>query len=74
MHCSKLQLYSITSSAQAEIAPGTSIPSAFAVVKLITNSNLTIWKTGSSPALSPLRAMMGWLNHDQRQLFLFVLP
>src|SRR5262245_37333169 len=49
-----LRGHSITSSAPAESPIGTSIPSARAVLRLSTNSNLTIWITGSSPGLSPL--------------------
>jgi len=42
MHRSKQHLYSITSSAAADMPSGTSRPSAFAVFKLITNSNLVV--------------------------------
>jgi hypothetical protein len=47
--------YSMISSAAAEKAIGTSMPSALAVLRLSTNSNLTACITGSSPGLSPLR-------------------
>src|SRR5262245_47775087 len=50
-----LRGHSITSSAPAESPIGTSIPSARAVLRLSTNSNLTVWITGSSPGLSPLK-------------------
>src|SRR5438045_1067640 len=40
MQCSKKSSYSITSSARAESPGGTSRPSALAVFRLITNSNL----------------------------------
>jgi hypothetical protein len=50
-----LAAYSITSSARAEIIGGTSMPSAFAVFKLMTNSNLVVWTTGKSVTLAPLR-------------------
>ena len=45
--------YSITSSARASSAGGTVRPSAFAVLRLITNSNLTEPATGKSAGLSP---------------------
>ena len=48
-----LAAYSITSSARAEIIGGTSMPSAFAVFKLMTNSNLVVWTTGKSVTLAP---------------------
>jgi hypothetical protein len=47
--------YSITSSARASSAGGTSKPSAFAVLRLITSSNLVGCCTGRSPGLAPLR-------------------
>jgi hypothetical protein len=47
--------YSITSSAINCIALGTGIPSAAAVPRLMTSSNLVGWSTGRSPAFSPLR-------------------
>src|SRR5262249_35850595 len=47
--------HSITSSAPAVRPSGTSRPSAFAVFKLITNSNLVVCITGSSAGFSPLR-------------------
>jgi hypothetical protein len=40
MHRSKMYLYSITSSPRASSIGGTVRPSAFAVLRLITNSNL----------------------------------
>src|SRR5262249_4529796 len=48
-------LHSITSSAPADMPIGTSRPSAFAVFKLITKSNLVVCITGSSAGFSPLR-------------------
>jgi hypothetical protein len=39
MQCNKQHLYSMTSSARAESAGGTSRPSALAVLRLIMNSN-----------------------------------
>ena len=47
--------YSITSSASASSLCETSMPSALAVLVLITNSNLADCTTGSSPGLAPLR-------------------
>ena len=47
--------YSITSSASASSVGGTARPSAFAVLRLITNSNLVGCITGKSAGLSPLR-------------------
>jgi len=54
-HRSKLQPYSITSSARASSIGDTSRPSALAVLRLIASSNLSCAWTGSSPAFSPLR-------------------
>jgi len=36
-------------------AGGTVMPSALAVLRLITKSNLVVWTTGSSAGFSPLR-------------------
>ena len=47
--------YSITSSARARREGGMSRPSAFAVFRLMTNSNLVTCCTGKSAAFSPLR-------------------
>ena len=47
--------YSITSSARASMAGGISKPSAFAVLRLITNSYLVGVCTGRSAGFSPLR-------------------
>src|SRR4051812_32639859 len=47
--------HSITSSARARSVGGTVKPSAFAVLRLMTNSNFTDCMTGSSLGLSPLR-------------------
>src|SRR5262249_13606960 len=47
--------YSITSSARASSVGGTSRLSAFAVLRLITSSNLVGACTGRSAAFSPLR-------------------
>src|SRR6516164_9839916 len=54
--CSKAGPYSITSSASNWIEFGTSMPSALAVRRLMTYSNLVVCNTGtdrSSPALDP---------------------
>jgi hypothetical protein len=55
MHRSKQHLYSITSSARVSSEGGTSRPSVFAVLRLITNSNLVGCSTGRSVGLAPLR-------------------
>src|SRR5215510_298965 len=47
--------YSITSSARASSVGGTSRPSALAVCRLMTNSNLVDCSTGRSAGLAPLR-------------------
>src|SRR5262245_33604699 len=47
--------HSITSSASASSLSGTSRPIAFAVLRLITNSNLVGWVTGRSAGFVPLR-------------------
>jgi hypothetical protein len=46
--------YSITSSAVASSVGGTSMPSALAVCRLMTNSNLVDCTTGRSEGLAPL--------------------
>src|SRR5438309_11701467 len=47
--------HSITSSARASSVDGTSIPSAWAVCRLMTNSNVVGCITGRSDGFSPLR-------------------
>src|SRR5215207_7953058 len=47
--------HSITSSARARIAAGTSRPRERAVRRLITSSSLVARNTGNSPGLSPFR-------------------
>jgi hypothetical protein len=47
--------YSITSSARASSDGGTVIPSAFAVLRLMTNSILVGCKTGRSAGLAPFK-------------------
>src|SRR5262249_4284934 len=47
--------HSITSSVRASKEIGGSRPSAFAVLRLMTSSNLVACWTGRSPGLSPLR-------------------
>ena len=49
--------YSITSSARSRIAGGTVRPSALAVLRLTTSSNLVGCSTGRSAGLSPLRIL-----------------
>ena len=49
--------YSITSSASNWIEFGTSMPSALAVCRLMTNSNLVVCNTGRSAGFAPLRML-----------------
>ena len=49
-------VYSITLSARATNVAGTVTPSAFAVLRLITNSNLVGCWTGMSEGLTPRRS------------------
>ena len=53
--CSKEPGYSITSSARADKPGGTSMPSALAVVRLMTSSNLVGCSTGRSAGFAPFR-------------------
>ena len=55
MRRSKWHRYSITSSALPSRVAGNSRPSDFAVLRLITNSNLVGCRTGRSAGLAPLR-------------------
>jgi hypothetical protein len=55
MHRSKDGRYSITSSARASSISGTSMPSALAALRLITNSNLLHCTIGRSAGFVPLR-------------------
>lgn len=55
VQCSKLSSYSITSSAVASSLSGTVRPSAFAVLKLMTNWYLVGNCTGRFAGFSPLR-------------------
>jgi hypothetical protein len=57
VHRNKIASYSITSSAVASSLSGIWRPSAFAVLRLITNSNLVDWMTGRSAGLAPLRIL-----------------
>jgi hypothetical protein len=57
LHCSRNWRYSITSSAMESKPDGTSMPSARAVCKLMTNSNLVDCSTGRSAGLAPLRML-----------------
>src|SRR5262245_13365874 len=54
MHRSKKHRYSITWSALARSVGGTVRPSALAVLRLITNSNLVGCRTGRSAGFAPL--------------------
>jgi hypothetical protein len=47
--------HSMTSSARSTSRGGTSRPSAFAVLRLITSSNFSGWMTGRSAGFSPFR-------------------
>jgi hypothetical protein len=49
------RLHSITLSARATSNGGSSIPSVFAVFRLMLNSNLVGWKMGMSAGLAPFR-------------------
>ena len=51
----QMATYSITSSARASSVGGTSRPSALAVCRLMTNSNLVDCNTGRSAGFAPLR-------------------
>jgi hypothetical protein len=55
MRCSKKHFYSITSSARASNAAGTSTPIVFAVCRLMTNSNFVARRIGRSAGFAPLR-------------------
>src|SRR6516165_8660127 len=55
LHCGKKRRYSITSSARESSAAGTSSPSTFAVLRLITSLNFVDCTTGRSAGLVPLR-------------------
>src|SRR4029077_9889888 len=57
MHRSKQPPYSITSSARSRNDSGIIRPSALAVVRLRTNSNLVGCSTGISPGLVPRRIL-----------------
>src|SRR6266700_4835957 len=57
MRRSTQQLYSITSSARVRRLGGISRPSAFAVLRLMTNSNLVGNSTGRSAGFAPLRIL-----------------
>jgi hypothetical protein len=53
----QIEAYSITSSARASSVGGISIPSARAVLRLTTSSNLVGCSTGRSAGLAPLRIL-----------------
>ena len=57
VQCSKMYRYSIISSASAERLGGTSMPSALAVLRLMTSSNLVDCTTGKSRGFSPFRIL-----------------
>src|SRR5215207_6886638 len=62
--------HSITSSARADSLGGTSMPSALAALKLMTNSNLDNGKIGRSAGFSPLKnpAVVNRSGERDRQL------
>src|SRR5450759_2069024 len=57
MHRSKQRLSSITSSARASSVGGILIPSALAVLRLMTSSNLVGCSTGKSAGLAPFNIL-----------------
>src|SRR5215469_6081895 len=57
LRCSKERRYSITTSARDSSDCGTDRPSAFAVLRLMMNSNLVGNSTGRSAAFAPLRIL-----------------
>src|SRR6516165_4982902 len=57
VHRNKIASYSITSSVSAMTEEGTGMPSASAVRRLMTNSNLVGSIIGSSPGLAPFRIL-----------------
>jgi len=58
--------YLISSSAVARSVSGTSMPSGFAVVRLIINSNLVDCTTGRLAGLPPLRMDVAGIDADDR--------
>ena len=54
--------YWIASSARTRIACGTVIASAFAVLRLITSSNLVVCSTGRSAGLLPFRILSTYFD------------
>jgi hypothetical protein len=60
------RLYSIASSAASRRPDGTSRPRALAVCRLMTNSNLVDWVTGSSAGFAPFRIVrnIGTVAHQ----------
>src|SRR5262245_37268859 len=59
MHCNKLRRYSITSLASDRRSSEILMPSAFAVLRLITNSNLVTCVTGRSAGFFTLKNPAG---------------
>src|SRR5262245_10105550 len=59
--------HSITSSARASNVGGTSRPSTFAVVKLMSRSNLVGCSTGMSPGFAPRRTLSTSSAGEQRR-------
>jgi AcrR family transcriptional regulator len=65
MHRSRKDRYSITSSAVASSDGGTVIPSALAVLRLMTRSNLVGCSTGMSAGVAP-RNILSMYSADRR--------
>jgi hypothetical protein len=61
------QRYSITSSARASTGAEISTPSAFAVLRLMNNSNLVGCSTGRSAGLAPLRILSTYLPLNRKE-------
>src|SRR5262249_40958998 len=61
MQCNNRIDYSITSSAATSSDGGIVRPSALAVLRLITNSNLVGCSIGRSSGLAPLSSLSTWL-------------
>jgi hypothetical protein len=62
------QAYSITSSASASSLGGTSIPSAFAILRLMLDVNFVGCSMGMSPGLVPLRILVDEIEGAAKDL------
>src|SRR5215510_5877200 len=75
-HCRSSPLrpfHSITSSARASSVGAISMPTAFALFRLITISNLVGCSTGSSPGFAP-RRILSTYDADRRQRSARLVP